>query len=272
MDRRGELITGRSNSDEVLLWCSQGVTASGVFAREADLVDSSDNGIVICGSRATLWTPTTGESFELRTSGANAKSVAIDSRARKVAVLDISNSLSVWDCATRSLEQRWSFPDSDAQLALSPNGDVLASLSRAPFRPDAVDFKLRMWDASSGTQLTSLVTTADKLHFSACGTLLAILGEKKVDVLEASTLDTTFTIECERAPITAIAFSRDNSRVFAGHEDGVVTLWDVALRRRILTLGELDGSIAALALRDDGTVVALSTLGMLRYWVAAKSE
>ena len=277
MDEQGELVVGHSSNKRLILWRNGDlVSIDEVTIEDETQIDISANLQVVCGYNANILGPGKWKSTEQLVQDVSARQVSIDGTGKRVATSDGYESISLWDRESGSLIRQWKFPKRTATLELSRDGKQLAAITQpeaslpSATSRNASQNTVHLWNCDTGDLLHSFDTTGNRLHFSPSGKLLTVLeNHEQIDVRDTSTGKIAFSIRCERAPITAIAFSRDESRVFVGHEDGLVALWDTVTQRRILTLGELDGRVTDLALRNDGTLIGLSMLGTMRQWAAS---
>lgn len=117
-------------------------------------------------------------------------------------------------------------------LAFSTDGKVLASSSYDPV--------VKLWDPSSGRELTSLPLTGGGL----AGGLWA----------------------------RGLAFSPDGTSLAAGLGDGTIALWEVASGRRTATLRGHDQHLFSVAYSPDGkTLASASKDGSVRLWDLRKA-
>jgi|GEM_PF-3460854 len=274
MDELGKLVVGVSDNRRLMVWRDGlPIAIDEIRVNDHTQVDVSAGLRIVCGDSASVLGPDDKWQAAEKLVKNSAQCVSIDSTGERVATSD-GYSISLWDRKSTSLVRRWSLAKNTTTLELSHDGQQLAAITRVD-RNSAISHAtasrtVHLWNCETGDELHSFDTTGDRLRFSPSGKLLTVLNNnEQVDVRDTSTGKTAFSIRCERAPITAIAFSRDESRVFVGHEDGFVTLWDTVTQRRILTLGELDGRVTDLALRNDGTLVGLSILGAVRQWAVS---
>ncbi len=101
-------------------------------------------------------------------------------------------------------------------------------------------------------------TVADgcySLAFSPDGTLIAVgQHERKVMLLDASTLDEVEVLHGHRGGVSALAFSPDGAYLASSSQDGTTRIWD---RSEARTVGVLSGGSArSLAFSGDGALLA----------------
>ena len=139
-----------------------------------------------------------------------------------------------------------------AVVSLSPNGKTLASGS--------ADGKVRLWDASTLTQIAAANTPRDlriwSVAFSPDGTILASgAADGKVRLWDASTLTQIATIDA-REFVLSVDFAPNGTILASGSWDGKVRLWDVHTRQNIATLEGHTGYVTSVEFSPDGTTLA----------------
>ncbi len=137
------------------------------------------------------------------------------------------------------------------ELVFSPDGKRLA----APRWDD----KARtwsggtIWNAETGTPLTTLTGGCRPLVFSPDGNSLAACDSESVRILDAATGKVERKLDGPLTPL-AIAFSADGKGLAAGGSQGRVTIWNAQTGKLFLTLNHLT------AQREDGSHRAIERL------------
>jgi WD40 repeat protein len=147
---------------------------------------------------------------------------------RTLATGGINGNVTLWDVRTRSVVRTLHLPDPVRQVAISPDGELLASQTQGLADSDA---KVEVRDLSSEKLLYShrVRYGAGGVYFSPDGRALAALGccepDSSIVVWNARSGAELFTPHADGKP-NSIAFSPDSRLLGAGMEDGRVVFWD----------------------------------------------
>lgn len=96
--------------------------------------------------------------------------------------------------------------------------------------------RLRFWKAEDGTEVRSVDTKVPVTAFAVRGDekLLAVgCGDNKVRIYKPAEDEPTATIDAHGAPLAAVAFSADGSKLVTSSEDKTISLWQVDSRARL---------------------------------------
>jgi hypothetical protein len=151
-------------------------------------------------------------------------------------------------------------------VVFSPDGSRVAS----------VDGTARIWDAGTGTTITTLkghtdnTDRVDAVVFSPDGSRVATASvDGTARIWDAGTGTTITTLKGHTDPVDAVVFSPDGGRVATGSWDGTARIWDAGSGATIATLKGHTGRVDAVVFSPDGSRVATaSDDGTARIWDA----
>ncbi len=150
-------------------------------------------------------------------------------------------------------------------LAFTPNGKILASGSD--------DGTIRLWDASTGTQMLSLSSGKTRaLAFSMDGKILASISNPVQIQLWDIAIGRQLTfLKGQNGSANVLAFSADNRILASGSKDGAIRLWDIATGNKISTFKGHPDRIKALTFSPNGkTLASGSEDGAIFLWDVLK--
>ncbi len=180
------------------------------------------------------------------------KSVALCDDA-KLAALVTSTAAVLVDRPSGKRRNKKSIPSKDAIVRLDPKGRALLTLSK----------KARLWDATNGSELTSLVlklSIVDDAAFSADGSRLAIAGlqtsrknpKRLVFLWDVATWTQLGTLEATHSDDRAtVALSPDGSHVVVSHSS--IEVISVKSAERVLHI-EKKGALACFDAKGDAVL------------------
>jgi RNA polymerase sigma factor (sigma-70 family) len=153
----------------------------------------------------------------------------------KTLVVGADKTIRLWDTATGEERRRVACPEPVALVALSPDGNLLASIGYRP--PEAIaqgvtatlpDNRVRAWDTTTGKEVRSLVP-ADKAT--------------------------------DRAGLVAVAFAPDGKTVVTVGTDNKLRVWDATTGKELRSFAGCSTNMGALALAPDGKSAAFANGG-----------
>src|SRR5262245_17037007 len=138
-------------------------------------------------------------------------------------------------------------------VAFSPDGKRLVSGSG--------DSTRRVWDAVTGTVLTTLRPGAASVVFSPDGKWFASGdGEGGVKLWDANSYQEAIAFKGHSAGISSLAFSPNGKLLASGSpKGGGMKIWDCTSGEETLTVGEVIGAVWSLAFSPDGKHLAMSS-------------
>ena len=153
-------------------------------------------------------------------------------------------------------------------LAWSPDSKKLASahfgFKRNMMDPKMVDnfsfedmsFAIKVWDAQTGTELSTLAghnNFVKRLAFSHDGRLLASGGfDSTIKLWDLASGRELQTLKGHKGSITAIAFSPDGKLVVSGSDDGSARLWTTQTGELLATMVSLNKGADWLVVTPNG--------------------
>jgi WD40 repeat protein len=173
-------------------------------------------------------------------------------------VLGWSNdSWRLWDAATGNERCRMTVPAyGGIQVALSPDGKTVASTF---YERLALEWKVHLWDATTGKEYPHSLPFAEHLAFSPDGKTLATTVHR--EGFRLSDVATGKELCLIRGNASSPTFSPDGKTLAVGGTEGAVVLWDVAARKELATLRKPASRIFPLTFSPDGTVLAVEDWG-----------
>lgn len=216
------------------------------------------------------------ENFELlaRMSGHRAmvRDVEVSEDGRWAATASEDGTVGVWDLQEKKLVRLLKgHQDAVVDIALAPDGESVVSVSE--------DATVRLWSLESGRELARLERPGRKTPYSAAaispdGTLLAVaeafLQEQPVVIwdLEKREILRTIALNEDNSGAMDLSFSEDGT-LWAADLTGTLSSWDPRSGEKRLALPTGSGYGWALAVGEDGQILALGTTGQqraVRFW------
>jgi eukaryotic-like serine/threonine-protein kinase len=171
---------------------------------------------------------------------------------------DASVELKLWDTATGALiTTLHSGPLQDPDIQFSPDGSFLTLRGLSPDDHKGHSYIWKLNSASPPSQPSANIPGSFKQVFSPDSKLLAVGGGDGTVRLHvmADAGNVHEPPALEQRPggrVTALAFSRDGSRLAAGRQDHGLTVWEVATGRIVAHYTDQDGPIVFVDFCLDG--------------------
>ncbi|KIL62680.1 hypothetical protein M378DRAFT_54012, partial [Amanita muscaria Koide BX008] len=191
------------------------------------------------------------------------RKLALSSESVRVAAGLSDGTVWLWDSGNGELIDRLDGFECEwwhDQLQFSPTGTRLAYSS-------ADGIKLR--DGISGRFIADLrCGSSNNFEFSGDGSRIASLsGDDRLRLWNSETGALIVDVSRNATAVTALALSRDCSRLACGYRDGTVELWGTSpTKRRIASHQAHRGSVRALGFGPDGGLFASGSDGTIQLW------
>lgn len=219
------------------------------FRHDGKMIGSSNEDRIILQdltsrSVTLLWTPK---------EDTRAMDLAFDPAADLVASAQFGGTVRLWSLKGAQLRLLRARERPLYGVCFSPDGKRIASVSSS---------YLTIWKVASASppQIIEAKESAwEVAHFSPDGKLIAAAGTREqrgtVDLFDAETLKPVATLEGGDA-IRGMAFNLSGSMLATTSNSGEIILWDVAERRKLVTLSTQTVPIFAVAFSPDGRMLA----------------
>jgi WD40 repeat protein/ABC-type sugar transport system substrate-binding protein len=236
------------------------LTVSAVFTPDGQSVVSTANGVLIRWalngeSNISRRYPTeeAGEITPLQ-------ALALSPDQTSLLVGGDDGRLSLWEAASGALLRNFAASTANINaLAFSPDGSQAATAGQ--------DGSLRLWNAATGEELQNLSqqnVPLRALAYSPDGALIAAGGgniqisadrpaDNSIRFWNTATGEAGLVLEGHTAPVRALAFSPDGTRLLSASDDRSLILWDVATGAPVLTLTGHSEAVLSLDFSADGT-------------------
>jgi WD40 repeat protein len=266
----GKRIATASEDGTVKLWYAEGgrewltLNAKGGVGC---VVFSPDGArLLTCGSNSvTIWSAATGREVGVLVGHQGlVMRAAYSPDGRRIATGGFDTTSRVWDAASgRELVTFRGHKQPVRWVTFSPDGKRVAS--------SGVDATVRLWNAANGQELLMLRTGlagAACLAFSPDGARLAGAVNDVATLWDVSKQEEVIAVRG-----SAVAFSRDGSRLASGGRDSTATVWDVPGGHELQRLRGHEAMVTNLSYNRDGTRLATaSDDGTARVWDAGSGH
>lgn len=204
---------------------------------------------------ATVSEPESGDDLDPQVQG-----VVIDPDGRWFAAGQYSGTIRLWDSRSHELLTTITADDLLEEIAVSPDGRRLVSMSGGPGQ---------MWDTATGAQIGDLgagrYDMFTSVVFSRDGSRIA--GGKLKGVMLWDTGGKTIADIPTAEIVTAVALSSDGTRLATGEDSGNIRLWDARTGASRGTLLNARTRVNAIAFTLDGQrLFTAGDDGVVRMW------
>ena len=213
----------------------------------------------------------------------NITSVAFSADMKTIAAAGAEGIIRIWDLGSSStVPARIEARDGVSQIALSPDGRMLASISG-----ELSDLNVRLWDLSFfidgkrivpnegiSTQLKGHTSNIRALALSGDGLRMATGGDDKT--VRLWHLDTgsaaPLSLAGNGAGVTSVAVTPDESLMIMGNQAGEILVWDATTfeQRPDTPLKTFDGHEngvqTLLVTADSQTLISAGDDGLIKFW------
>ncbi len=245
----GEILAGGSGDLGTAIWNIKTGEKITHFPEEAPIthVAFSEDGLTLATSakngRVSLWdmeTYTRKVSFFGQSTGFNFLALSLD--GKWVAVGNDPQSSSLWNVSPNSGREVLSISAHKGKVyeaVYNPAGTKIATTGE--------DGTLRVWDATTGELLHSLLAQRDWEHlpaFSPNGQILAgINPEGDITLWDVESGGEIATMTNDGPALSVVTFSSDGSRLAAGGLGGKAYIWDLTTNQKLATINNDEGLI-----------------------------
>jgi eukaryotic-like serine/threonine-protein kinase len=168
----------------------------------------------------------------------------------------VAGSVALWDTATWQRQANHSFAGLDSGIALSPNGQVIATL--------AGDSQVRIWDVTQRRCVHQFILSAEsqadppiRFAVSSDARWLAYSTWKgQVGLWDARASQAVAAWKAHTSSIFGLAFSPDSRTLATGGFDQAIHLWDAQTQARLATLRGHLNEVWCVAFSTDGRFLA----------------
>jgi WD40 repeat protein len=236
-----------------LTYSSDGKVLAAWDDRETRLFDSR--------SGQAIGPPNFGKKSHSPTFSADGSCIALASLADKQKCV-----VTVWDADLKKLHELEVLQNSEAYVALSADGKLLATWGAhrdpGPERKDDIVRTVQLWDMDTGKELKKFVADGYRVGAAALspdGKHLATLEfGAGVDIWDVASGKVLHRLAARRSTGVVIRYSPDGKYLAAPTLDGEVQLWETPQYKRLGVVSGPTGEIVSLAFLPENSVRALS--------------
>ncbi len=270
----GTIVAGGSTDGRITLWAadggdrlgtlrSHGVIYSVAFSPAGNLLASGSG-----GGRVSLWDVATGSRRRVLDGRSGAVyDVAFSPDGSTLAAGNADRSTGLWDVATgRRLRVLRGQRGGVDGVAFSPDGSRLATASK--------DHTVGVFGTSTGRLLELLrghAQPVESVAFSPDGRTIASGGDDGAAIVWDAAPPPLPALDAGR-PIFSVAFSPDGRRLAAASK-GIVNVWNVTTRQRVLVISRGIHTAEAVEFNEDGRTLAVANSdGSVTLWDAMSGQ
>ncbi len=275
----GKQLFSGSKDETIAIWpttASTGIRAVTVASTGESPPLFSPDGLVVAGGTGPGQVPLQVSLWDVET--AATKAILPDEKAalwfspdaRVLATLSTNGEFHFWDLATQTIRRRVALSDNPVprgRTVVSKDGRIVAGLTLDNTRRWWIP---RLYDIQSGQcrgEVRANIRSVASLDFSPDGKLLAIGGDRTVELWDVQTSKLLRSLSAHKDGGPGVAFSPGGQILATCSVDNLVKLWSVPSGRLLAELSGHREGVMGLAFSPDGnTLASAGADGWVKLW------
>lgn len=203
--------------------------------------------------------------------------IALHPNQHWIAAGDISETITLWDCSSRSKIGFWGGRRAHTAIAFSPDGRLLATCDdHAGYNLFEVPSGNRTYPPAgklvfgrlNSTQFATFAPSLKTIAFSQDGKkLVGGCFDGSIRLWDIDTGKELYKIKGHQSQVNSLIFSSTEKYLISGGFDGEIKLWDAQTTQQICTFEGHTKQVCAIALSPDGeTLVSSGADRTVRFW------